>query len=76
MYQFDKREVKQEFIHNTESGIYTGTNVNGEDVVVIVEQGQGMDVKTIRKAKPRWFEVIEYDSEWYQVSIAYESLED
>lgn len=74
MFDFSSRENIKDFIHNTESGIYTGKNIDGENVVVIIEQGKGMDIKTQKHSKPKWYEVIEYDEDGFQVSVSYESV--
>ena len=74
MYDFESREARKEFIHNTESNIFTGKNVDGENVVVVLERGKGMDVKTQKHGKPGWYEVVEYDEEGYQVGVTYEKI--
>jgi hypothetical protein len=43
---FDEVEDVKAFIHNNESSLYGGVNVNGEDVVVLLEKGEGMEVIT------------------------------
>lgn len=71
---FSKREIRAEFIKNTESGLYSGTNVDGEEVIVMLEKGKGMDVYTIHKEKPRWYEVIDYDETGERLSVRYEPV--
>lgn len=71
LLKFDDREVRKKFIETVESGIYFGTNVEGEDVQVLVDRGKGMAVKTNHKEKPLWWEVVEYDSEGFQESVSY-----
>ena len=74
MYELDIAKKRKEFIAQTESGVYTGINVDGEKVVVIVQQGQGcLEIKTHHKEKPKWYEVRSYDEEGYQESLSYES---
>jgi hypothetical protein len=63
---------RRDFIHNTESSIYTGINEDGEDVVVMLDKGRGMDVKTVKKTKPKWYEIIEYDEDGFNVGVRYE----
>lgn len=69
---FTVREARKQFIKNNESSIYTGKNVDGEDVIVCLNQNEGMTVKTSHKNKPRWLECIEYDEEGYRISVSYE----
>lgn len=73
MYKLETAEERKKFISQTESGIYTGINVDGEEVVVIVQQFQGLEIKTHHKEKPKWYEVQSYDKEGYQESLSYES---
>lgn len=71
---FENREERKEFIDRIESGIYEGLNIDGDKVYVIVEKGRGMDIKTCHKEKPKWFEVVEYDENGFQVSLSYEPV--
>lgn len=71
-YSLETREEIKSFISNMESEIYSGTNVNGENIIVEVTKGEGMQIKTCRKTKPKWWEVIEYDKDGFQISISYE----
>ena len=65
-------EGRQEFIQNAPSGLYTGKNVEGEDVITIVSQKFGMTVKTRHHAKPRWWECVDYDEFGYVECVTYE----
>lgn len=69
---FSDRGTIKKFICENQSSVYEGTNIEGEEVFILLEQGMGMDVKTIKKEKPRWFQVVEYDSDGYQLSVSYE----
>lgn len=69
--EFEKREVREEFIRDNKSGLYTGTNIDGEPVIIALEQGDSMEVMTIRKVKPKWYECVEYDNQGYQVATSY-----
>ena len=64
-------EGRREFIRCAESGLYDGSNVDGEMVVVTVTRGKGMNVATIHAAKPNWWEVVEYDEGGHQLSVTY-----
>lgn len=75
MINFDTSESIREFIHNNESSIYEGTNIDGESVIVLLEKGKGMIVKTQKHNKPKWFEVVEYDEDGYQTGVTYEPIE-
>lgn len=72
MIDFESQNGRKEFIHNTESGLYEGTNIDGEKVLIMLERKVGMDVKTQKKNKPKWLEVVEYDSDGFQLSVSYE----
>lgn len=56
---FTDREVRKRFIQNTPSNLYFGKNVDGEEVVVGVDQGKGMSVKTLNSKG--WYEGYCYD---------------
>ena len=43
---FDDYEAVQAFIKNNESSMYGGKNVDGETIMVSLEQGVGMDIRT------------------------------
>lgn len=73
LVDFSTVEGRAEFIQNAESGMYNGKNVNGEEVWIYLKNGEGMDIKTRHHGKPRWWEVIEYGADGYQVSLSYES---
>lgn len=65
-------EGRRGVISCIENGIYTGKNIDGETILLKLEQGKGMTVSTIHKDKPKWFEVIEYDADGWQCSVSYE----
>ena len=73
---FSTAEKRRNFICNNQSGIYTGVNVEGEAVVVILQQSGGMDVKVQHENKPNWWEVLEYDADGFHVSTSYEPVAD
>lgn len=70
----DTARGRARFIANMESGIYVGENVDGERVVVISQQGCGMDIKTIHISKPNWYEVVNYDVDGEQEGVEYEAV--
>jgi hypothetical protein len=72
MFNFETREGRVEFIHNNESSLYEGKNIDGEQVIVMLQKGEGMDVKTRHHNKMNWWEIIEYDAEGFQVGVTYE----
>lgn len=69
---FSSREARAKFIHNNESGIYEGKNVDGEYVMVFLQNSIGMTIKTRHTSKPRWFECVSIDSDGFQESVTYE----
>lgn len=71
---FETSEGRFDFIQNNESSIYEGTNKDGERVIITLEKGIGMDVKTQKHSKPKWFEVVEYDADGWQVGVTYEPV--
>jgi hypothetical protein len=71
-----ERSFRAVFIQSMESNLYSGTNTDGNEVRVLLEQGKGMEVKTRHKEKPRWYECIHYDACGYQEGVTYESLGD
>ena len=70
----DTHLERRKFIQETESGIYSGTNEDGETVVILLQQNEGMVVRTIHHNKPNWFEVIEYNAFGGQESVSYEFI--
>ena len=74
--EFEKIGARKRFIKENESGIYAGKNVDGDDVVIHLSQGIGMDVKTRKASKPNWYEVVEYNAGGTQISVTYESIKD
>lgn len=59
----DTAESRKAFICGNDSGIYDGTNVDGEKVYIFLEKGKGMTVKTIATGKPKWFQCVDYDGD-------------
>lgn len=58
---FSDKKVRKEFIKNTESGLYAGKDFDGKQVIVGVEQGVGMSVKSLNSKG--WYEGLEYDED-------------
>lgn len=71
----DDVEGRKEFIKIAPSGLYTGKNVDGEDVITIVSQGFGMTVKTRHNNKPKWWECVDYDKFGDVECVTYEVAE-
>lgn len=67
---FEDREEIKTFINSNESGIYSGKNVDDEEVVVMLQQGNGMNVKTLQSNG--WYRVHEYDEDGFFVSETFE----
>ena len=53
---------------------YEGKNVDGEHVQLFVTE-DSLEIWTIRKKKPRWFECVEYDEYGYQIGVWYQPIE-
>lgn len=70
--RFDTREGRAEFIETAEVGIYTGISASGLQVRVHLGK-KGMSVYTEQKEKPKWWQVIDYDTDGYQEAIRYEA---
>ncbi len=60
---FEKTEDIKNFIHTTESDMYGGKNEDGETVMVSLQQGVGMEVRTFQKNG--WIRVTSYDKDGY-----------
>lgn len=60
---FSKREARKTFIQTMESSLYDGFNVDGERVLVCVEQGRGMTIKTLNSKN--WWSCVDYDENGY-----------
>lgn len=73
-YDFATREGRARFIAEMESSLYGGTNVDKEAVLVFQQQNVGMEVWTIHHAKPRWYEVVHYDSVGNPEGVTYEPV--
>lgn len=71
MYKLDTRESRYDFIRNNKSSIYSGTNEDGEEVIVFLQQNEGMEIWTKHHAKPMWYEVVYYDSEGWSEGVSY-----
>lgn len=71
---FSSREVRAKFIHDNESGIYEGKNIDGEYVMVFLQNSVGMTIKTCHTDKPHWFECVGIDSEGFQEFVSYEHI--
>jgi len=56
---FDNREELKKFIAEHESDIYTGKNVDGQEVRVRLQKNEGMLVETLNNKG--WWEWNEYD---------------
>lgn len=69
--RLDREDIKN-FINTQESNIYTGVNEDSEDVIIVLERGKGMVIKTRHHSKPHWYECVEYDNLGFQVSVSYE----
>lgn len=63
---FDNPEEIKKFIADNESNIYSGKNVEGQDVIVNLEKGKGMIVKTLNNKN--WWEWVEYDESGLRIS--------
>lgn len=62
---FDNLKEIKDFISNNESSIYTGKNVDGQDVIVKLQQNEGMVVETLNNKG--WWEWDEYDEAGFVV---------
>ena len=69
-------EDRRKFIQNMESNLYAGKNGDGDEVQIRLQKGVGMEVWTRRKEKPRWWEVVTFDDQGFQVSETYEPYEE
>ena len=72
-YGGNTSQGRKVFIDNIESGIYTGRNVEGEEVILMNENRVGMEIWTKHKEKPNWWEVVSYDEDGFQESVSYKS---
>lgn len=57
-------EIKK-FILEHESNIYTGKNVDGQDIIVKLDQGRGMIIEILNSKN--WWEWTEYDEAGFVV---------
>lgn len=60
---FSDRENIKEFIHTNDSSIYSGTNVDGEKVAVMLQLNEGMEVYTYQSNG--WTRVDYYDGDGF-----------
>ncbi len=67
---------RHKFIQNMESNLYVGKNVDGEEIQIRLQKGVGMEVWTRHHAKPRWWEVVTFDDQGFQVSVTYKPYEE
>ncbi len=56
---FDSIEEIKKFIAENESNIYSGKNVDGQEVILKLEKGKGMIIETLNSKG--WWEWNEYD---------------
>lgn len=63
--KFDSLEEIRTFISENESNIYTGKNIDGQTVIVKLQQKEGMIVETLNNKG--WWEWTEYDETGYVV---------
>lgn len=63
---FDNPEEIKKFIAENESNIYSGKNVEGQDVIVKLKKGKGMIVETLNSKN--WWEWVEYDESGLRIS--------
>jgi len=62
---FDNPKEIKEFISKNESSIYSGKNIDGQDVIVRLQQNEGMVVETLNNKG--WWEWNEYDETGFVV---------
>lgn len=62
-------EIKQ-FIHENDSGIYSGINADGNDVIVLLEKGKGLKTQLLQTNG--WCLVHEYDQNGFCEYEGYE----
>lgn len=65
----DPSEIK-DFLNANESGIYSGKNVDDQKVIVFVQQGVGLEVKTLQKND--WWVIHSYNEDGYLESETFE----
>lgn len=63
---FDSPEEIKKFISENESSLYTGKNVDGQDIMIRLDKGIGMLVETLNSKG--WWEWNEYDESGFVVS--------
>lgn len=71
-YDFATVEGRRGFITNEDSGIYSGSNVDGQPVIVIMSKNDGMFVKT--QTSERWRQVVEYDCDGSKLGVSFEAV--
>lgn len=63
---FDNKEDIKKFISENESNIYTGKNIEGQEVMVKLQKNEGMIVETLNSKG--WWEWSEYDETGFVVA--------
>lgn len=71
-YDFTDPEGRAKFISENKSSIYEGKNIDGENILIHLEQNEGMIVKTRHHSKPNWWQCFEYDKDGYLIGEGYE----
>lgn len=69
LLSFESAKEVENFIKNTESGLYVGKNIDGEDVLVAISKGVSMEVKTLQSNN--WWRINEYDAFGFCISESY-----
>ena len=67
---FKSSEEIREFINSNESGLYSGINADGIEVVVSLEQGSGMSTRKLQDNG--WYIIHYYNEEGYCDGEEYE----
>lgn len=63
---FDNVDEIKKFILNNESNIYTGKNIDGQDVIVKLQQSKGKIVETLNSKN--WWEWTEFDESGFVIA--------
>lgn len=66
LLDFSETKNVKKFINSHETGMYCGKNVDGEDVIVKISKGIGMEVETLQSNG--WWVIHEYDENGIFVS--------
>lgn len=62
----DSPENVKNLIKKTENGMYSSTSETGENIVVYIQQNEGMEIHFYQKNG--WVRVDEYDVDGYKIS--------